>query len=52
MPLDVSRNEIRVLRILPERSSSGPGRGLARIECLLEHESLNDKPVYNTMSYT
>lgn len=52
MPLSITGNEIRVLRILPRHSSNGPGRKLKRIECLLEHESLDDKPVYNTLSYT
>lgn len=43
-PLDVSKNEIRVLRILP-------GTDTDTLQCLLEHISLDDPADFEALSY-
>lgn len=46
-PLDVSRREIRVLRLLPPK-----GNPSSKIECVFENMSLNDNINFNSLSYT
>lgn len=42
-PLDLTKNEIRILRLLPQNNGG--------IECTLFHASLNDEPNYEALSY-
>ncbi|KAH6671045.1 heterokaryon incompatibility protein-domain-containing protein [Halenospora varia] len=49
-PLDVSKLEIRVLRILPEVAQEI--EPLQVIQCIMQHVSLDEKPVYHALSYT
>ena len=51
-PLNDSIHEIRVLHILPERSSSVLAQIQGQVECRLEYVSLNDSPSYHALSYT
>lgn len=46
-PLDNTRNEIRLLEVLPAKS----GDPEASVECKLFTCSLNDKPSYTALSY-
>lgn len=45
-PLDRSKNEIRLVHVLPSLESA------PRVECSLVHVSLDAQPVYQALSYT
>jgi hypothetical protein len=45
-PIDRSRNEIRLVHVLPSPDSA------PRVECSLVHVSLDEQPVYQALSYT
>jgi hypothetical protein len=45
-PIDHSRNEIRLVHVLPSPDSA------PRVEYSLVHVSLDEKPVYQALSYT
>lgn len=51
-PLDISKKEIRVLRILPGASSTVFPPAQAPIECILEHLYLDDESTYHVLSYS
>jgi hypothetical protein len=50
--LDASKNEIRLIHILPKLSSSSTSRVTEPIQCILSHVSLDDKPYCHSLLYT
>ena len=50
--MDASKNEIRLIHILPELSSISSSRVTEPIQCILSHVSLDDNPHYHSLSYT
>jgi hypothetical protein len=52
LPLDPAKKEIRVFRILPELCSRSSQDTAEPIQCISQHVSLLEKPVYHALSYT
>jgi len=52
LPLDHAKHEIRVFRILPEVCSRSSQDTAEPIQCISQHVSLLEKPVYHALSYT